>query len=491
MQTLRCISASLLIVAACFGQDPAPATAPAPVPAAYEGMWAGELHHGNESADVGFEFSRKPDGRVLAQLWCPNLNVYGSPIAWLKFTDGKVSFSNADTPLTLEHDVLSGILFSPEVTFTARHADQLPAEPAMPDVPAGPAPAWVFRASAALWTTPVVADHTAYLGDSAGKFHAVNTADGKLRWTFDAGTRLFGTAAVTDDAVFFAGDNGRLFKLNRMTGAELWHADIGGADFKRSLPTATATEWDAATAAPIVDGDAVIVGSTDGTVRALDAATGQPRWQIRTGGKTRAAALAVGDRVYVGSFDHFVYALDRHTGAVLWRFDTGSAVTTPPVWANDRIVIGTRDRALLFALDARDGKPAWDLFYWFSWVESAPVLRDGMLYIGSSDSQRIRAIDPRDGRVAWATHVGGWTWGTPLVVGDTIYYATAGTPKYFITERASIGALDRATGRLKWRTPVPLLDSSYVSGIPGSLASADGKILAASIDGTLTAYSIE
>jgi outer membrane protein assembly factor BamB len=77
-----------------------------------------------------------------------------------------------------------------------------------------------------------------------------------------------------------------------------------------------------------------------------------------------------------------------------------------------------------------------------------------------------------------------------LVVGDTVYYGTAGAPQYFISQKASLGALDRQTGALKWRKPIPLLEKGYVSGIAGSLAYADGKILVANLDGTLSAYQI-
>ena len=488
----RSLVLSFVVVVTAVGQTPAEAISTPPIPPDLDGKWAGELRHDGESAEVGFSFNRESASRVIVQLWCPNLNVYGSPIALLKFADGRFTFSSLpDAPLSFDHGALSGALFSSDVTFVVHRGDHLPVEPALPDAATGPSPAWTYRAGGPLWTSPVIAEGTAYLGDSNGTFHAINLADGKPRWTFAARAALFGNAAVTSDAVYFAGDNGQLFKLDRFTGREVWRADIGGSDFTRSLPTATAQEWDASAAAPIVDRDEVFIGSVDGALRAFDAATGKLLWQFKTGGKIRAAALATSDRIYFGSFDHFVYALARRTGALAWRFDTGSAVTTPPVLADGKIVIGTRDRATLFALDSTDGHPVWKIFYWFSWVESAPVLVDGRLYIGSSDSRRVRVIDPRDGKVIWSAQVWGWCWGTPVVVGDTVYYATAGTPKYFMTQRASIGALNRRTGALKWRKPIPLVDASYVSGISGSLAFADGKILAASIDGTLTAYPVE
>lgn len=418
------------------------------------------------------------------------MNAYGAAVGWATVKDGQLLVPEANISLGLKAGVLTGSLLLADLTFSARRtADPLPVEPEPPAVGAGPKPAWTYHAGAALWAGPVVADGVAYLGDAAGVFHAVDVATGRARWTFAAGAPLFGAPAVAGAAICFVSDQGRLHYLTRADGRELWHANIGGSGI-RSVPSRGGTEWDFTAATPVVAADMIFVGSADGTFQARSAANGNPLWSFKTGGKIRAAALVNGNRVVVGSTDHFVYALDRRTGALLWRFDAGSPVTTAPMLAGDRLVIGTRDQGLLYALDAATGTRQWTVDYWLSWVESTPVLVDGMLYVGSSDSRRVRVIEPGTGRVRWTAQVWGWTWGTPLVVGDTVYYGTAGAPEYFITQRASLGALYRRTGALKWRQPLPLLEKSYVAGIAGSLAYFDGKILAATLAGTLEAYDV-
>ncbi len=406
----------------------------------------------------------------------------------MEFKDGQFSIGGANTPFTLKDDTLIGTLWLPDLPFTLHRTDNLPTEPEPPAIGTGPEPAWTFHADAAFWTSPVVAGDLAYLGAANGKFHAVQSADGKERWSFDAGAAIYGNATVDGGAVYFAADNGRLYKLDRRTGTEIWRAEIGGAGI-RSVPTPAGGDWDFTNAAAVVANGVVFIGSADGVFHALEAGTGKSLWTFKTGGKFRAAALVVGDRVYAGSTDNFVYAFDRRNGAPLWRFDTGSPVTTAPVLADDKLVTGTRDQALLYALDAATGQKLWTVFYWLSWVESAPVLAaDGLLYIGASDSRRVRVIEPATGKIRWTAQVWGWTWGTPLVVGDTVYYGTAGAAQYFVTQKASLGALDRKTGALLWRKPIPLLEKSYFAGIAGSLACADGMILVAGLDGTLQAF---
>ncbi len=74
----------------------ADATAPKPppptVPAELEGKWWGTVRHGDETSELGLEFKRRPNGRVLAREWLPNVNAYGPRWAgWNSRTDNSAS----------------------------------------------------------------------------------------------------------------------------------------------------------------------------------------------------------------------------------------------------------------------------------------------------------------------------------------------------------------------------------------------------------------
>jgi outer membrane protein assembly factor BamB len=446
------------------------------------GKWWGEVKHGGEVGELGLNFEKRDDGRVLAREWLPNINAYGSAIGFLNSKDGKLRIPESGIELSRRDKVVVGGYAGQDLTFALQRTDrQLPNEPDPPSVPSGPEPLWTYQGGGKFWASPIVDRQTIYVGDAKGTFHAVDARNGQVKWTFDAQSPLAGTAAIDAGTVYFASEDGHLFKLNAETGKEIWRVDIGTGRNREP--------FDFFTAAPVVRDQSVYVGSVDGSFRALDATNGHSIWSFKTKDRLRGAALVTNDRVYFGGFDHFVYAVDRKTGKEIWRFDTGSAVTTKPILANGKIVIGTRDRALLYALEEKTGKPLWNVYYWLSWVDSEPVLKDNLLYIGSSDSRRVRAIDPATGKVIWATQVWGWTWGMPLVVGDMVYFATAGIDKYFITQRGSLGALDRKSGVLKWRKPISLKSPNEICGYANSLAYADGKIIAAGLDGTIVAIS--
>jgi len=57
----------------------------------------------------------------------------------------------------------------------------------------------------------------------------------------------------------------------------------------------------------------------------------------------------------VGSFDGNVYALDAASGEVSWRHDTGAPVSSSAAVAGDRVLIGSRSYDL-FAFDAATGR---------------------------------------------------------------------------------------------------------------------------------------
>ena len=104
---------------------------------------------------------------------------------------------------------------------------------------------------------------------------------------------------------------------------------------------------------PAVAGGTVYAGSDDGTVYALDTATGGLRWAYTAGDSVSDPAVA-GGTVYVGSLDFKVYALDAATGALRWAYTTGSYVLSSPAVAGGTVYVGS-DYGKVYALDAATG----------------------------------------------------------------------------------------------------------------------------------------
>jgi outer membrane protein assembly factor BamB len=191
--------------------------------------------------------------------------------------------------------------------------------------------------------------------------------------------------------------------------------------------------------------------------------------------------------VYFGSYDGNVYALEAATGLLLWKRDTGKPVVSTPAIAGDRVVVGSRSYDL-FGLDAKTGAVAWKRYIWFSWVESSPVVREGIAYVGSSDAAALYAFDASTGRPVWKTDVWGWAWGQPAVSDQRVYMATSALGGYIVGHRAGIMAVDRASGRPRWRyVAAPVEDKAY--GFTGSTSQGAGRVFVAGLDGRVYAFA--
>jgi outer membrane protein assembly factor BamB len=461
-----------------------------------EGLWLGTAGTEREKVVIGLDFRRDAQGALKLFLTEPILNTFASEMPVKVRREGdQVLVDELHLSLRLQGDRLEGHFPGPNSPASFQRASELPAAAPIPDVPAGPAPAWQTRLNGQIFASPAVFEGNVYIGSTGGVFSAVDARTGKLVWAFAAGRPILGTALVTSDAVFFTCDNGYLFRLSRADGKEVWRYDLGDSRASRVLGHPGIFDWDWHGAKPALADGVLYVGSGDGGFHAVDAASGARRWRFSAGGRVRGGAAVSGERVLFGSADHFVYALDRATGKELWKHDTGAEVEDQPLVAGDRVFIGNRGGGL-YALALATGERLWKTFFWGSWVESTPVLADGadgaggVLYIGSSDLSRVSAISPEDGRVLWRTNVYGWTFGTPLLVGDRIFAGAAGGDPYFIKHVASFSMLDRATGRLLRRYPLPEVPGAHQWGIAGSPALAGDLVVVSTIQGGLMAFPL-
>ena len=136
----------------------------------------------------------------------------------------------------------------------------------------------------------------------------------------------------------------------------------------------------------------VYVGSYDGNVYALNAATGVKLWSFLTGGKVFSSPAVANGAVYVGSNDQNVYALNAATGAELWSYTTGYDVVSSPAVANGVVYIGSEDGSV-YALKAATGAKLWS-YTTGNLVLSSPAVANRVIYIGSEDGS-VSAIAGR------------------------------------------------------------------------------------------------
>ncbi|HUN80605.1 MAG TPA: PQQ-binding-like beta-propeller repeat protein, partial [Phycisphaerae bacterium] len=91
---------------------------------------------------------------------------------------------------------------------------------------------------------------------------------------------------------------------------------------------------------------ALAIGSRDKLIHCLDY-LGKQIWEFPTKGRVDSSPVIVSDRVFVGSSDGTLYAIDLASGKERWRYEAGGPMSASPAVADSRLVIGTEDGAVL------------------------------------------------------------------------------------------------------------------------------------------------
>ena len=223
----------------------------------------------------------------------------------------------------------------------------------------------------------------------------------------------------------------------------------------------------------VVDG-IVYVGSLDGNLYAVDAASGQVRWSAATGGSIGLSSPAVdGGRVFIGSADQKLYAFDASTGTQLWSAATGATIEAPPSVANG-VVYAASDK--LYAFDAATGALEWSADTGGPVLFSSPTVVGGRVYVGAFDQATLagplEAFDAASGTRLWTAITFGDIEGAPVVVGSSVYVASG----------FGVEAFDAATGATVWTkvtisdvltTPVVADGLVYISAQAGTVQALD------------------
>jgi outer membrane protein assembly factor BamB len=233
-----------------------------------------------------------------------------------------------------------------------------------------------------------------------------------------------------------------------------------------------ASEWTVAfpgtiSEPPIVTGGLVYALTANGHARALDAATGEERWSADIGSvglDTPGIAVTAGTAYLVGSSS--VQALDAVTGDRKWTFSADSPLKGRLQVAGDTLCTGGELAA--YAIDATSGKQRWkvrrrDFLAW------EPAVGDGKTYLASDNT--VTAVDASTGTRSWTFGVDDGRSSTPWLVAGMVLVAGARWDNENRTQRATLHAVDTATGKERWKVPTPYVVDTL--GAAGDLIYAE------------------
>lgn len=298
---------------------------------------------------------------------------------------------------------------------------------------------------------------------------ALNAQTGVVRWKTDTGG-TGGTPSMANGAVYMASEDGSIRALDAATGKPRW-------SYTRTVGISGQSGYDGYATA---SGDTVYVTSDSGALFALDAATGKPRWIATWPSPTDtlyAAPVVDGGVVFVaaGGPDGGAYALDATTGKTVWKTSHILGFDARPLAADGAVYFASQSADTLVALDEKTGATRWSTGS--SGIVSAPVAGAGLVYVAGAD-EIIRAFNATDGTPAWTFQTGGSA-AVPLFATGAAMALDGGT-LYAGAQGGMVYALDAATGKQRWSASAgsPVDSAPAVAGGAVFVTTESGKIMA-------------
>lgn len=198
--------------------------------------------------------------------------------------------------------------------------------------------------------------HTGNAGDN------ITLPQGKLKWTFSTSGAIHSSPAVCDGKVYVGSRDGYIYALDAATGEKIWafHTD----------------SW--VNSSPAVVGGVVYCGSNDGNLYALNANTGEKIWSYKMPLVVQSSPAVADGVVYVGCDDFSLYAIDAATGSELWRSYTGNFISASPAVSKGIVVVGSADN-IFYSFNAKNGSARLE-FAANVPVYSSAAIKDGVAY---------------------------------------------------------------------------------------------------------------
>ncbi|MBI4182269.1 MAG: PQQ-binding-like beta-propeller repeat protein, partial [Candidatus Aenigmarchaeota archaeon] len=322
-------------------------------------------------------------------------------------------------------------------------------------------PLWDITTGGTIWGIPLVVGDRIYVGACDHHVYCLSL-DGREIWRFQTQgpVNIVTAPAYADGIVYATSYDHKVYALDAATGQLQW---------------AFATR-DKVCAEPLVREGRVYVGSKDGSFYCLDARTGELRWKVGTRAPISSSAAWWEGRVYVGGWDGLLYCF-LPDGRLAWKFPTKDLIAKKIAVGGGVAYAVSRDGSL-YAVDALTGQRKWVFRQRDSLPCSAPVLDKDMVFFAATFQQRLFALRTADGSVAWSFPLTNLEYGQPTCEGEMVYMTANDGWVY---------ALDRASGKVRWKYAEPLradwADGNAIAGGRMYIGSRNCKLVCLSLQG--------
>ncbi len=340
-------------------------------------VWSRGIGSGSQGYYSGFRltldsdalFAASIDGRVYA------LNPKNGDVIWRTKTKARV----ISGPTVTGDLVLVGTLDGEVIALKRADGKQL----------------WRAQSPSEALAPPVGFGNVVVSKSSDGREYGLDAATGARKWSFDRyepNLTLRGVSAplIIGNRVYTGLDNGKLAVLNLNDGTPLWEQTISIATGRSVLEQLTDIDADL-----LAGNDGLYVVTYGGDLALLDFNTGDSRW--RRGVKSYTGMALGGDKLFVSDDDGTVWAIDSATGAAAWKQqELKYRRLSPPVFYKGYVVVGDF-KGYLHWLSPADGKIVGRTRLGSDPITTPPITDGGLLYVMNT-AGKLRAYDVKPPR---------------------------------------------------------------------------------------------
>ena len=329
-----------------------------------------------------------------------------------------------------------------------------------PDAPPdAPVKLWTFRADHRIEVTPISGGKRIYAATTKGTIHALDLK-GKELWKVELGKKITPAPPLfTDGLLIIGGSDGILRALDASNGKSKWTYDVD------DTIQGTANRVDL----PGKKKGIIVIAQAEGVVHCLDVETGRLAWKTEAVERCDGSAGVGSGRVVMGSCASalHVYSVKQRGKSRDIELGGESQVAGGVAVVGGVAYAGTRGGKLC-AVNLESGKIRWTYDKNRSEAFATPAVNKSTV-IFASDDGKITALKRDDGKWLWDFDSDGEP-GSPVIAGNRVVVSSDG----FII------MLNLKTGKLIWKTEI----ADRIT----SPAIIKGRILVGADDGTVSLY---
>lgn len=280
---------------------------------------------------------------------------------------------------------------------------------------------WAKKLSVNLASGPVVGHGIIIVATSNSSLMALKQTDGSELWQAKVSGDILAKPVIAENRVVAKSIDGNLYAFNLQTGAQQWVSDHGAPGLALK-----------ASSSPVIMGNAVLVGYSDGRMDAVELDSGRTLWQrsiaYATGSSDverlidiDADPIVKGNKIILGSYQGYIGALSLENGQFDWR-KPASIYKNMAVRGNTLFVTDSND--VIWSINSQSGQVNWKQVALKARGLTEPVLMGNRLFVGDKTGM-MHVLSTSNGEFLARMPMSGAVNVAPIVAGNNLYVMTA------------------------------------------------------------------